>query len=165
MDGLGRRLTLGVALAALIVALLRVGLARADREQGAPREAATPAPPAVEPGPAVPRGLALLVYVATREDELPARVAPVVRIAADASVAVRRAAPPPLGPELADAVWPAAGIVLRTADLDALDGRERALLLEVLRSFGVGHRFDAALVRVGERGELAGAAALRRWLR
>ena len=134
MERIGRRLLLGLGLAALLAGALGYWLATDERPAAEqPTDAAPPPVPAVELPAGIPRGQAFVLYVAAPGAELPSSIAPVVGIDAAGGMRVLRPAPRPTAPQAEP--WIAAGIELPSASVGRLSPDARASLLTLLREW------------------------------
>lgn len=134
---------------------------RADAETAARLPDAPDEVTAALAGPGV-----VLVYLAAREADVPAQVAPVVAVARGGALRLVRPPPPEAEAEAEAGPWLGAGIVLPVARLADLDAGARAGLLDVLGAFAQGRRLgrsDVVLCRIEGGGDAL--AALLRWVR
>jgi hypothetical protein len=133
-EGTFQRTVLALAVAGVLVFLLRTGLERGDASVTSPAPRAEEAAPAPYRLPGiVPEGWCHLLYVIGRDARLPAGLAPVVGLDDEGGVRLLRAPPPPSGPEFEP--WLAAGVQIPGGRLGEVGPEARAALLAMLRAW------------------------------
>lgn len=129
------RIVMAIVVAAVGIVALQSYVAGADQRRKAAAEPVVSLP---SPSPLADLGIPLrplpgVVHIASRVEAIPPDVAPVLQVLADGSLVLRRAAPPPVRPELGGHGAGGAGaVVLPFVALRRLDSAQRGALLAVV---------------------------------